>query len=281
MHVKGGTITCPDEKEKYVHQDNEVISSKYHWYDFLFKNLGEQFMNLANVYFLLVGILQIFPNTTTTKGNPTMYQPLAFIVFVSALRAASEDWQRHKADNLRNGYKYKVLRGKEFVDVRSGDITPGCIVKIKKNDMVPADMVFIGSQLAKGHCFIDKANLNGETTLEVLSSLQATRPFCKDEASLAEFEFDIEYEPPNKRFDSLRAHISVYAPSGERIEVPANGKALLMRETNLKNCEYIYGIVVRSPPNSESLLCFAFVVAYHLSSCRVRLATCRCAAVHG
>jgi magnesium-transporting ATPase (P-type) len=32
--------------------------------------------------------------------------------------------------------------------------------------------------------------------------------------------------------------------NGKEEALPINGKALLMRETNLKNCEYIYGLVV-------------------------------------
>lgn len=35
--------------------DNNVITSKYTWWNFLPKNLWEQFQNLANVYFLFVG----------------------------------------------------------------------------------------------------------------------------------------------------------------------------------------------------------------------------------
>lgn len=37
-----------------------------------------------------------------------MYQPLAFIVLVSAIRAASEDISKHKADGKRNGKLYRV-----------------------------------------------------------------------------------------------------------------------------------------------------------------------------
>jgi hypothetical protein len=73
--------------------DNTVITSKYTALSFLPLNLFEQFLNLANAYFLIIGILQIIPAISTTDGNPTMYQPLAFIVFVSALRAAKEDYE--------------------------------------------------------------------------------------------------------------------------------------------------------------------------------------------
>lgn len=189
---------------------------------------------------MLVGIFQIIPVFSTTNGNPTMYQPLAFIVFVSACRAAKEDWDKHKADASRNGFKYEVLNGKEFVATESGDIRVGQVVKVMQNNMVPADMLFLGSALPKGHCFIDKSNLNGETTLLVMNSMVQTRPLLKDESDgFAKLALKLVYEAPNKRFDEFRGQMTV---NGQEFSV--DGKSLLMRETNLRNCDYIYGLVV-------------------------------------
>lgn len=154
--VAGGKATFPltdkGRSPDYATSTNCVISSKYTLLTFLPKNLFEQFSNLANLYFLLVGVFQIIPQFSTTDGNPTMYQPLAFIVFVSALRAAKEDYDMHKADAQRNGFHYSVLRGNEgFKSIESGDIRVGDIVKVGQNNMIPADMLFLGSALAKGH----------------------------------------------------------------------------------------------------------------------------------
>lgn len=233
------------QSERY-HQfcDNEVITSYYTWYNFLPLNLFEQFSNVANIYFLFVGILQIIPQISTTEGVPSIWIPLAFIVVVSACRAASEDYNRHRADAFRNGYEYLVLdENGGFSPKQSGDIQVGDIVKVRKNEMVPADMIFLASAFAKGHCFIDKANLNGETTLEVVSSLTTTRAMISSDNDLRLFSCHFEYEPPNKRFDSFRGHMTVLS-AGEEIEVPVTGKALLMRETNLKNTDFVYGLVV-------------------------------------
>jgi len=226
----------------YASSTNCVITSKYTLITFLPRNLFEQFSNLANLYFLLVGIFQIIPQFSTTDGNPTMYQPLAFIVFVSACRAAKEDWDKHKADAQRNGFKYGVYKNGEVVETESGDIRVGDVVKVLQNNMIPADMLFLGSALAKGHCFIDKSNLNGETTLEVLNSMVQTRPFAKDERSLAGLSLSLQYEPPNKRFDSFRGQCHMRCGNGEEYSV--DGKSLMMRETNLRNCDYVWGLVV-------------------------------------
>jgi magnesium-transporting ATPase (P-type) len=145
---------------------NHVITSHYTVANFLPKNLYEQFQNLANVYFLFVGFVQMIPAATTSLvvggvGLPTYYQPLTFILVVSAVRAAMEDFGRHKADDERNTYLYTVLRDGAFTKVQSGDIKVGDIVKVSENDVVPADMLFLGSSLPQVRvaCTLRRAHL--------------------------------------------------------------------------------------------------------------------------
>ncbi len=192
-----------------------------------------------------------------------MYQPLAFIIIVSAIRALSEDIAKHRADDKRNSYPYDILVGDQWKPVKSGDIAVGNIIRVKQNEMIPADMLFLGSSNPKGHCFIDKANLNGETKLEVYTSIRPTRSYCQilpddvrgDEAiallndttkpvPLADLELSLAYEPPNKKFDSFRGCLTMKDSEGDEADFPIDGKSLLMRETNLKNTHYIYGLVV-------------------------------------
>ena len=59
-------------------------------------NLWDQFHEVANVYFLCVGILEIIPAISTSQGIPTTYLPLSFILTVSAVRSALDDYQKHK-----------------------------------------------------------------------------------------------------------------------------------------------------------------------------------------
>jgi protein involved in temperature-dependent protein secretion len=67
-------------------------------------------------------------------GLPTMYEPLAVIVLVSALRAAGEDINKHRADASRNGAPYLTLqRDGSFKDVRSGDLRVGQVIKVLQN----------------------------------------------------------------------------------------------------------------------------------------------------
>ena len=232
----------PAQEAKQQYGSNYVTTSHYTWWNFLPKNLFEQFQNLANLYFACVAVLQLIPKVSTTSESPTMLMPLGFVILVSAFRAILEDLAKHKLDNKRNGALYNVLQpDATLAQIKSGQIKVGNVVKVEQNQMIPADMIFLSSSFDKGHCFIDKSNLNGETTLEVMSSLMQTRS-CKDSAELANLEFQLEFEPPNNRFDTFRGTMQLGGASSESI--PIDGKMLMMRETILRNCPFVWGLVV-------------------------------------
>ena len=233
---------APSPTPPYASRTNAVVSSKYTVLTFLPVNLFEQFHNVANLYFLLVGVLQAIKSISTTNGIPTMYEPLAFIVFISSLRAAKEDYDKHASDAKRNGYLFDSLRPEGWVQCRSGDVRVGDLVRIAEGDMVPADCLLVTSSHAKGHCFIDKANLNGETRLEVMNSMPTTRHITQADALLAT-QLTLTFEQPNKTFDSFRGYLSAACGSDVR-EGGVDGKALLMRETILRNTDWIVGLVV-------------------------------------
>lgn len=65
-------------------------------------NLGLQFTKMANVYFLVVSILQCIPNITITAGQPTTLLPLAFVVVVSMVKDLYEDVKRSRSDREEN-----------------------------------------------------------------------------------------------------------------------------------------------------------------------------------
>jgi len=247
-------VLAPGAKAPVI-ETNMVVNSKYTWYNFIPKNLIEQFSNVANVYFLLIGIMQMIPQITTTGGSPSMYQALGFVIVVGMIRAATEDINVHQQDDKRNQKPYKVLRRQGLVDMAAGKLTRGEIIMVKKNEMLPADCLFLASSMQKQHCFIDKANLNGETCLEAMNSLISAHsffPFAQDDKknpippsseAMAKFDCTLRYEKPNADFDKFKGCIGVTL-NGKREFFTVDAKSLLLRETVLRNTDYIYGLIV-------------------------------------
>ena len=66
----------------------------------MFKNLFQQFQRAANVYFLVIGCLQLdvfFPGLSPTHWSTTI-GPLLVVLSINAAKEAVDDYGRHKSD---------------------------------------------------------------------------------------------------------------------------------------------------------------------------------------
>jgi phospholipid-transporting ATPase len=59
-------------------------------------------IQIANIYFLLLGILQIIPTISNSDGEPTIWAPLFLINLVTAAKKGYEDYKRKKSDDEEN-----------------------------------------------------------------------------------------------------------------------------------------------------------------------------------
>ena len=92
-------------KKNLTIKSNYICTSKYTWYNFLPKNLSEQFLRLGNAYFLLICIIQFIPGVSPFPWF-TSVAPLTFILGISAIKEAIEDYKRHLEDDFVNHQHY-------------------------------------------------------------------------------------------------------------------------------------------------------------------------------
>lgn len=123
-------------------QTNEVITSQYTAVNFLFLNLWKQFKRPANCYFLFISCLQCVKAVSITNGVPTTLLPLLFVLAVTALKDAIEDFNRHRADDVENNRTTHVVgKGAEVHHAHSlpwRDVKVGDIVLVKVRALVGA-----------------------------------------------------------------------------------------------------------------------------------------------
>lgn len=81
---------------------NQIHTTKYTLLTFIPKNLFEQFHRLANVYFLLIIILNFIP-AIEVFGKEVSWVPLTCILLITAFKDAFEDYRRYKSDKVLNG----------------------------------------------------------------------------------------------------------------------------------------------------------------------------------
>jgi phospholipid-transporting ATPase len=66
--------------------NNGIKTSKYTSLNFIPKNLIIQFSKVANIYFLIIGIMQMINSISVSGGFPVIFIPLSIVVGVSALK---------------------------------------------------------------------------------------------------------------------------------------------------------------------------------------------------
>ncbi|CAD8161156.1 unnamed protein product [Paramecium pentaurelia] len=200
--------------------NNKVITSKYTIFTFLPLNMVEQFSKMANIYFLIVGILQMIPAITVSDGLPTEYTPLVVIVIATAIKDLLEDLQRHKADRKENN---TIISGKKSQEIRVGEY-----IRINPNEQIPADILLLNQE-----CFVETSQLDGETTLK------PKQPIIEN------IEF-IEAAGPNPYLYQFSGSIN-----GQK---PLNEHNLLLRGSCLKSLDPIDGIVIYTGHQTKILL---------------------------
>lgn len=125
--------------------NNEIKTSKYNFLDFIPLNLMVQFSKLPNIYFLIIGIMQMIPEISISGGFPVIFIPLSMVVTVSAAKDLFEDLKRKKTDQEINHSPTRVLSTTGFRQVLWKDVRIGDIVRVQQNEEFPADIILLQS----------------------------------------------------------------------------------------------------------------------------------------
>ena len=122
---------------------NEIKTSKYTLLNFLPLNLFYQFSKIANIYFLMIGIMQMIPEISISAGIPVIFMPLSFVVGVSAIKDLFEDLKRKQSDKEINEMTTEVLTDQGFRECSWRELRLGQLVRVKQNEQIPADLIIL------------------------------------------------------------------------------------------------------------------------------------------
>ncbi|KAJ9299710.1 hypothetical protein DTO271G3_2594 [Paecilomyces variotii] len=224
---------------KYV--DNHVSTAKYNIITFIPKFLFEQFSKYANLFFLFTAVLQQIPNISPTNRYTTI-GPLVIVLLVSAIKELVEDFKRKSSDKSLNYSKTKVLKGSTFQEVKWIDVAVGDIVRVESEEPFPADLVLLASSEPEGLCYIETANLDGETNLKIKQAIPETAHLVNP-SDLSRLSGRVRSEQPNSSLYTYEATLTMQAGGGEK-ELSLAPDQLLLRGATLRNTPWVHGIVV-------------------------------------
>ncbi|XP_067243058.1 phospholipid-transporting ATPase 11C isoform X5 [Chanodichthys erythropterus] len=233
-----GHRTCPDT-EAFIPSkfcDNRIVSSKYTVWNFLPKNLFEQFRRIANFYFLIIFLVQVIVDTPTSPVTSGL--PLFFVITVTAIKQGYEDWLRHKADYEVNKYPVTVLEDGRSVKKESEKIKVGDVVEVVEDETFPCDLILLQSSREDSTCFVTTASLDGESNHKTHYTVPDT------EKDLQSLYATIECEQPQPDLYKFVGRMHIYKPEQEPAVRSLGPENLLLKGATLKNTKKINGVAV-------------------------------------
>ncbi|KAL1200978.1 putative phospholipid-transporting ATPase 8 [Cardamine amara subsp. amara] len=226
----------PDNPEaiQLNYSGNYVSTTKYTATNFIPKSLFEQFRRVANIYFLVVAFVSFSPLAPYTA--PSVLAPLLIVIGATMVKEGVEDWRRRKQDIEANNRKVEVYsKNRTFGETKWKNLRVGDLVKVHKDEYFPADLLLLSSSYEDGICYVETMNLDGETNLKLKHALEIT----SDEESIKNFRAVVKCEDPNEHLYSFVGTLHF-----EGKQYALSPQQLLLRDSKLKNTDYVHGVVV-------------------------------------
>uniref|UniRef100_A0A665V491 Phospholipid-transporting ATPase n=1 Tax=Echeneis naucrates TaxID=173247 RepID=A0A665V491_ECHNA len=222
--------------------DNHVSTTKYGILTFLPRFLYEQIRRAANAFFLFIALMQQIPDVSPT-GRYTTLVPLIFILTVAGIKEIIEDYKRHKADNTVNKKKTTgivcacscastictlfhacaciYLCGFVFLSW----LCEWCLPVTHWCRPLSSRQKFSCYEYCmRAMCYTETSNLDGETNLKIRQGLSLTAGF-----------------------QTLEDLMTLCG----RLESPLGPDQVLLRGAQLRNTQWVVGIVVYTGHDSK------------------------------
>ena len=254
-----------DDRTQKQHISNTIRSSKYNAWNFLPRQLFAQFSKLANFYFLCVSILQMIPGLSTT-GRYTTIVPLMFFVSLSMAKEGLEDFRRYKLDKEENNRYASVLHAStrsasivsagtgvekgstiggafmsQYAPVKWHNLRVGDVVKLARDEAIPADIVLLHSTGPNGVACIETMALDGETNLKNKQPSPATSKLCSSPDGITTCDAHFVVEDPNLDLYNFEGKVTVDGKA-----FPLTNNEIVYRGSVLRNTPEAIGMIINS-----------------------------------
>ncbi|KAM8764541.1 phospholipid-transporting ATPase IK-like [Rhynchonycteris naso] len=224
-------------RKKY--KGNVINTAKYNFFSFLPLNLYEQLRRMSNLYFLFIILLQaLFPVISTIPWF-TLFTPLICLIIIRAIRNLVDDIGRHRSDKSINNRPCQMLVGESFLFKKWKDLYVGDLVCLRNDNMVPADMLLLASTEPSSLCYVETADIDGETNLKYRQAPIVTHQELTSVKNMASFQGKVVCEEPNSRMHNF---LGCLEWEGKKYSLDSGN--ILLRGCRIRNTDTCYGMVI-------------------------------------
>lgn len=138
-----------------------------------------------------------------------------------------------------NNRKSKTLRNGKLIEAKWSEVQVGDVIRLDNNQFVAADILLLTTSEPNGLCFIETAELDGETNLKAKQCLTETIELADHHDLLWNFNGEIICERPNNLLNKFEGTLIW---KNQRFAL--DNDKILLRGCVLRNTQWCYGLVV-------------------------------------
>lgn len=245
--------------------ENRIKTSRYTVFSYLPKSMFEQFRRMANIYFLVLGIIALVAVQTNyylTSVEPAgLLLPMIMVVSISVVKDGYEDLKRHRTDAEIDAKPARAITINGNVsDVNWSDITVGSAVLLLCDDEVPADVVIVACGGVQGPtAYVETAAIDGETNLKLRlpclpdKDIRPSQDKSKIDGSSLLKPIKIVAENPNPSINVFNGSVHYSDVNGD-VQSTLSEKHLVLRGSVVRATEWAIAITVYTGSDTKLAL---------------------------
>lgn len=143
------------------------------------------------------------------------------------------------SDSQVNKRKSQAVRNGKLVQERWASVQVGDIIRMDNDQFVAADILLLSTSEPNGLCYIETAELDGETNLKCRQCLVETAEMGQDDHLIGSFDGEIICETPNNLLNKFEGNLI-----WKNKQYPLDNDKIILRGCVLRNTQWCYGVVI-------------------------------------
>ena len=229
---------------------NYIRTTKYTLITFVPLNLFYQFHKVSNIFFLVNMIIAIIPGVSPVFPATTI-MPLVFVLSVAAIRDAYEDYQRFTSDRRANGAAVKIVNDQGILTtIESHEVQVGDVMLLERGVEIPADAFIVSTSMDDGACFVETAQLDGETNLKPKQAKLAIHKQYNTHTSIRQLSGHMNCDAPNVSMHKWLGTLNVPGIGDMSLDMDN----FLLRGCVIRNTDWVMACVTYTGVNTKLFL---------------------------